>query len=221
MDAEAKWAWGKTLEEGCTRVQCACHFGRIRKFQSFRNIWICNERNVKGKKPPAKKMSILLIGSEQVGKTSLIHRFLEQHEEYIPPTILNQGYRVDNVMIWDTSGKRHLRHLRQDLILHATVIFLCFDLHSEQSFLELETRWLPELQHANGRIFLIGCKKDLIGQISRKDIQLFLTKNNFVYYENAMLAFTKAISLCCKQDPIPKPTKKGSPWFLRCCCLST
>lgn len=139
-----------------------------------------------------KPLNIVLVGDPEVGKSTLIskcHQFNPTSENggfftrdfKIPssykPTSLsshltsiyqNKGdhsmmYSVFRANITDTGGGRRYDHVRPLAYMDADVFLVCFDICNRQSFLNVSSRWLPEIKKYEPQVpvLLVGTKSDL------------------------------------------------------------
>lgn len=100
---------------------------------------------------------IVVLGSQGVGKTSLLHRFVfnvaSQHPSTIGASFLTKRVvDVDSgstvrLQIWDTAGQERFRSISKLYYRGANAALLCYDITSASSFTEMG-RWLLEL-HSN------------------------------------------------------------------------
>ncbi|XP_036272536.1 rho-related GTP-binding protein RhoD [Pipistrellus kuhlii] len=119
----------------------------------------------------AAAVKVVLVGDGGCGKTSLLMVFAAgDFPESYTPTVFErfnmdmktQGKPV-KLQIWDTAGQVDYDRLRPLFYPDASVVLLCFDVTSPNSFENVSTRWYPEVRHfcKEVPIVLVGCKTDL------------------------------------------------------------
>jgi small GTP-binding protein len=139
-----------------------------------------------------KALNIVLVGDPKIGKSTLIskcHEFhptlgnggfftkefkipcnyeptsLQSHHTNIYPTKGHTGvsYSVFQANLIDTGGGRRYDHIRPLAYMNADVFLLCFDISDRTSFLNISSRWLPEIRkyEPNTPVLLVGTKSDL------------------------------------------------------------
>ena len=141
---------------------------------------------------------IILIGDANIGKTSLINRYVTNlfNEKYlctIGVDFMMKSIIYDNqlikLQIWDTAGMEKYKQITTSYYRGAQAAIVCFDLTSKSSF-ESVTKWIDDFSQFYNPIFhktiiLVGNKADLIEQreVTDVDIENFRKINNYVYYE--------------------------------------
>ncbi|KAN0023656.1 hypothetical protein ACTFIV_008043 [Dictyostelium citrinum] len=125
-----------------------------------------------------KYLKIITLGDCGVGKTSIYNNFVNgKFEKYrcsITPEIFIKALMIENehvfVQVWDTFGQERFHAFSPSYYRGANCYTLCFDIHNEKSFINLE-KWIEDVRiHLLGNIpfVLIGTKKD----ITRTDISI-------------------------------------------------
>ena len=106
----------------------------------------------------AVQKKILLLGDGAVGKTSLVHRFVEGvfKEQYkatigvdIFQKVVNTPAGECELQIWDLSGQSHFSAVRSKFYSKAEGALLVFDLTNADTFNNLES-WVSEANAGTG-----------------------------------------------------------------------
>ncbi|XP_018412509.1 PREDICTED: ras-related protein Rab-20 [Nanorana parkeri] len=116
------------------------------------------------KKPDLK---VVLLGDMNVGKTSLLHRYMERRFQDTVSTVGGAFYLKQwgpyNISIWDTAGREQFHGLGSMYCRSASAIILTYDVSNMQSLLELEDRFLGLTDTASDDCLfaVVGNKVDL------------------------------------------------------------
>lgn len=124
--------------------------------------------------PDLYRFKMVLLGTEAVGKTSLVDRFI--NNKFEDNYISTLGYNVyqkeitqDNalitLLIFDIGGQERFRELRKKYATGANIAFLVYDITNYESFRNILT-WKADLDEFAGTIpfIIIGNKLDLTDQ---------------------------------------------------------
>lgn len=129
------------------------------------------------------RFKFIVIGDHEVGKTSIIRRFVENRfvEKYratIGLNILSHDFDAFrnkiNIMLWDIGAQKYFKRYRKTYYNGAQAAFIVFDLTNRESF-ENVTYWHNELkefiEYKDLPIIIVGNKTDLTEQkvISHKE----------------------------------------------------
>ena len=138
---------------------------------------------------------VVLLGDENVGKTSIINRFKNDifSEKYEPTLGLDfqtKSITIDNnivkLLLYDTSGQEKFRPLLPLYIREARIIFLIYDVTNQESFTNI-SKWqefLKDITKENEIFILIGNKIDLFNRvISQEEGKNLADNNNYIFKE--------------------------------------
>ena len=149
--------------------------------------------------------SLILLGSQNVGKTNFLTRY---DSNYFNPIItttvgINTGIKVLKInnkniyklTIWDTAGQERFRSIPEKYFKKADGVLVLFDLNNRESFLDLAD-WLKIIKEFQGNekqeneniiIYLLGNKIDLVDyekdKISKEEKEKLIKDLNAKYYE--------------------------------------
>ncbi|KKK42259.1 hypothetical protein LCGC14_0604100 [marine sediment metagenome] len=151
------------------------------------------------------KFKVLILGPPAVGKTSLLHRFVDKefkvdYTATIGATFLTKEIKISDekadentaqLSLWDVGGQHNFRDLRTTFYRGANGALIVFDLIREITFDEIAA-WKSEMQETLMKdipFVLIGNKSDLIKTEGRK-VKITLAKkfakeNNSHYIETS------------------------------------
>ncbi|KAM9969033.1 hypothetical protein ACTFIW_000116 [Dictyostelium discoideum] len=125
-----------------------------------------------------KKLRIIMIGDYNSGKTAIFNEFAgRRFGIYSCPSTFDLFYKeimIDDELVgyhfWDTAGQERFTSLNRHFYRNANCCVLCFDIHNEESFENLD-KWITELHSKcleNGLeselsppFVLIGTKNDI------------------------------------------------------------
>ena len=140
---------------------------------------------------------ICIVGDFSVGKSTLLHRYLERRyvsdvQSTIGSNFFVKHLKIPNVkplvtlQIWDLAGQDHFKWVRQAFYKGAKGIVYVFDLAREETFNHLET-WVEEVEGTIGRVpwILVGNKLDLVNPSER-----VIPKQNCINFSQKMSAIS-------------------------------
>ena len=141
---------------------------------------------------------VLLLGNSDVGKSSLILRYVDQvWSDTFVPTIgvdfkvktLELENKQIKMQIWDTAGQERFRNVISSYFRGSHGIFLIYDITNRDSFKNLEN-WLLEIEkNASQNVLkiLIGNKSDLVDdrEIKKEEGQAFANRNGMKFIETS------------------------------------
>ena len=146
---------------------------------------------------------VIIIGPGAVGKTSLLHRFVENKFSFRYKLTIGADFlskiithpkdpeATIKLQIWDIGGQDRYKFLRSSFFDGANGALIVFDLSRWHTFEELE-EWLKDLHEyagANIPLILIGNKLDLVEKsdelYERENAQVFAKKEKTYYVETS------------------------------------
>ena len=141
---------------------------------------------------------VLLLGNSDVGKSSLLLRFVDSvwNESFVPTIgvdfkvkTIEIGDKKVKMQIWDTAGQERFRNVVSTYFRGSNGILLIYDITSRDSFKNLES-WLIEIEkHASDNVLkiLIGNKNDLENDrvISVEEGKNFANRNGMQFIETS------------------------------------
>lgn len=136
-------------------------------------------------------IKLVLLGEANVGKTSLVYRFIENkfRESYkstLGVNLLKKDMEIDkygsvSAQIWDLGGQESFKSLRRLYLEGANGAFAIYDMTNKKSFEKLE-EWIQSFREARGDapLILIGNKSDLKTQIkvNKNEADEYANTNN-------------------------------------------
>ncbi|MHA2288067.1 MAG: Rab family GTPase [Promethearchaeota archaeon] len=125
-------------------------------------------------------IKICLLGEANVGKTSLVYRFIENKfrgnykstlgVNLLKKDLILQEYGDVSAQIWDLGGQESFRSLRKLYLEGANGALVIYDCTQRSSFEKLED-WISDFKNARGDepLLLIGNKTDLTDSVKVKE----------------------------------------------------
>jgi len=140
---------------------------------------------------------LILGGDGGVGKTSMVHRFVEDsfqtdYKSTIGTSIMKKVCDFEGLaskvrfVIWDLAGQAQFQRVRQTYVANAEAGILVFDVTRKKTFDSVE-KWFNEIKSASKSIslILIGNKIDLVEdrQVTTEEGENLAKKLNLSYFE--------------------------------------
>ncbi|KAK4047962.1 hypothetical protein OIO90_006000 [Microbotryomycetes sp. JL221] len=125
---------------------------------------------------------VVILGSQGVGKTSIVHRYTSGQFSYslsstIGASFLTKKLVVDGckvrLQIWDTAGQERFRSMAPLYYRGALAAILVYDITNEDSFEDIKV-WLDELRRNMSPdliIHVVGSKADLASTLRQVDLK--------------------------------------------------
>ena len=148
-------------------------------------------------------MTIFLLGSSGVGKTSFIGRFFSNVFNSntlstlgldVEKTIMKINDKICRLEVWDTAGQERLRSIPKQFYIKGDIFILMFDITNKKSFLDLN-QWIKDIcesRNVNNNdisndttVYLIGNKIDDIEnrKVESEDAEKYAKEKNICYME--------------------------------------
>ena len=141
---------------------------------------------------------LIIVGDENVGKTSLITRFTsgfytEDYKTTIGVDFLFKEFHYKDkdikLFIWDITGQERFRFLTNIYYNKVVGAIVVFDLHYKDSFTHCED-WLNNIYekgiNIKDRIVLVGNKSDKEAVVLFSEIDKLCKKHNIKYIETSV-----------------------------------
>ncbi|KAI0232036.1 Ras-related protein Rab-7b [Lamellibrachia satsuma] len=127
-------------------------------------------------RPPKKRadLKVVILGASDVGKTALIHRYIEgtfkKEANTIGASFSLRQWGQYNIAIWDTAGEEKFCGLSAFYCRGAGAAIFAYDVTNEDSFHALRARFKTLLQDANKDclVVVVGTKLDLLSSQARE-----------------------------------------------------
>jgi Ras-related protein Rab-2A len=154
------------------------------------------------------QFKIIMIGDSGVGKSSMVHRFV--NNKFIDLTDITIGVDfgvriidINNVPIklhiWDTAGQEQFRSITRQYFKDAAGVILCYDVTYRKSF-ENIVKWLDAVKEetANCVIKLVGTKCDLDNKrtVGIMEARRYAQENNMLFEEVSSKKSNENIDKC-------------------------
>ena len=148
----------------------------------------------------AAPFKIIIVGDSGVGKTCLLHRFVEGRYDPtmqatvsvdISTTELDLGSSTVGLALWDTAGQERFAPLSTPYFRQADGVIIVFDVSKRSSFDRVLTYWVDEVAEKaeeDVSIMLIGSKADVDAderQVPNDEAQGFASEKGWLYFETS------------------------------------
>ena len=174
-------------------------------------------------------LKILIIGDTNVGKTSLLLRYIDDYfpdkhmatigVEYRVKAIEYRGFKI-KLQLWDTAGQERFHSITKNFFQNADGILFVYDITNKKSFKGVKN-WIRESEEINDfQRIIVGNKCDMIHQkaVTNKEVEKFCNENKIDFIEtsakdniNLDEAFNKIIELIFKDKSNEEIIKKFNP----------
>ena len=159
-------------------------------------------------KPKLKPVKLIIVGESHVGKTSIIHQFMEKTFNEGTIQTIGRGeknlkeLKVNNgnilLEIWDTAGQERFRTLNKIFIKDAKIILLVYDITDKKTFDELCNFWYKDIvsQLDNSNNIVVGIAGNKSDLYQKQEVDLSDAKN-YAESINAIFKETSAKNEDC------------------------
>lgn len=163
----------------------------------------CGGGDPKKERIKPKLLSLLTIGNQEVGKTAILSKFIDN--TFMQKTVRTTGkefrvvertIKIDNedvkqkVKIWDSSGQERFRSIVVSSAKNTNGIFLVYDVTSQKTFEDLQG-WIQSIEEAKDLstfpFIIMANKIDLEEQrvISHEQGKAFAASKKMPYFETS------------------------------------
>lgn len=140
---------------------------------------------------------LVIIGDGSVGKTSLIHRYIDNkfqdsYNETIGIDLFNHTFTIDfedkpheiSLLIYDLGGQDYWKKLRSDFYNRSKGLVLVYDVSNTSSFQHLESWYNEAIENIGHSVpcIVIGNKIDLKSTIPKDLFESTFAKLNFKHF---------------------------------------
>ena len=140
-------------------------------------------------------LKIILLGEINVGKSSIIRRYLDNKfneeagcslgcESKMKKLDIDQENEAV-LQIWDTAGEEKFNSVTKQYYNDSNGVMVVYDITKENSFKKLE-KWIKDINNNAPKgvtIMIIGNKKDLINEKVKLGKKLNTIKRKYLYYD--------------------------------------
>jgi len=146
------------------------------------------------------KIKCVILGDANIGKTSLVMRYLYGKFNQFSESTIGCSYSNCNIPynsniyrldIWDTAGQERYRGLMPMYYRNADIVFLCIDLSEEDNnkLVSEYNYWKSQIDKHNDNedrlIFLVGTKSDIKIERTEEELREILDEKEYIYIETS------------------------------------
>ena len=140
-------------------------------------------------------IKLILIGDSDVGKTTLLYKYINESIDDISPTVglENKSKTIEikgfttKIKLWDTAGQEKFNYLTQQFFKNTEGVLIVFDLTNKNSFNHIK-KWIDGVGKNSDRKIkriIVGNKCDLKDsiQVTKEDINREIIQKKLKYIE--------------------------------------
>ena len=147
-------------------------------------------------------IKLLLVGESSVGKSSILHRFIDETfnedqtqtvgVEFGAKVVTLNGKRI-KLQIWDSAGQERYRSVTRSYYRGAAGAIIVYDITNRDTY-ERVPQWLQDVRQLCGpdtNVMLIGNKSDLVvgnserRQVAHTEASVFAQENHIMHMETS------------------------------------
>ncbi|KAH9578751.1 Small GTPase [Trypanosoma melophagium] len=143
-------------------------------------------------------MKLIVVGDSGTGKSSLLHRFVEDtfSEEQAQTIGVEFGSKIVQLagrkvklQIWDTAGQERYKSVTRSYYRGAVGCLIVYDITKRSSY-ESVPQWLNDVRQLAGKdvvVMLIGNKSDISDKraIQHNEASLYALENGLLHFETS------------------------------------
>jgi Rab family, other len=145
-------------------------------------------------------MKLIVVGDSGTGKSSLLHRFVEDtfSEDQTQTIGVEFGAKVVQLLgkkiklqIWDTAGQERYKSVTRSYYRGAVGCLIVYDITNRSSY-EHISAWLNDVRQLAGKdvvVMLIGNKSDMANSdkrvVTHNEASLFAQENGLMHFETS------------------------------------
>ena len=177
-------------------------------------------------------MKLIVIGDSGTGKSSLLHRFVEDafSEEQTQTIGVEFGAKVVQLLgkrvklqIWDTAGQERYKSVTRSYYRGAVGCLIVYDITNRASY-EHVPQWLADVRQLAGNdvvVMIVGNKSDLANadkrMVQHNEASIFAQENGLMHFETSAStgelvsdAFLKVAKTAMSKTDVEAPTNEES-----------
>ncbi|KAE8211760.1 hypothetical protein CF327_g4520 [Tilletia walkeri] len=147
------------------------------------SMYSYNNHHQAGRPPPQLDAKVVILGSQGVGKTSMVHRYtVESFNPRATPSTIGAQFSTKKILcdgvkvrlqLWDTAGQERYKSMMPLYYRGSHAAVIVYDITSRQSFQDVKS-WVEELRKNMADdlvIHIVGSKLDLAENAREVDLE--------------------------------------------------